>query len=206
MCIASCIPSPQDGFAIITAFRKCCGELCQQRHFTLSRLDGLGLSGTALSALGGRPLRAPAVSPLSRYSVAAFSAFGGQPRRGFFGFLRIGGLRCFSGGCRLWRFGGFPPFRLRRAVCLSFISSLICQRTPPHHRARAGQARSVPAGAQTLQHAIVPGVVIGSAACSGAVIGSAASGGNILHQGQYSIFHQGKTRSPFSLKLHKFEP
>ena len=27
---------------------------------TLSRLDGLGLSGAALSALGGRPLRAPA--------------------------------------------------------------------------------------------------------------------------------------------------
>ena len=41
--------------------------ICQNEdkcHFvnstTLSRLDGLGLSGAALSALGGRPLRAPA--------------------------------------------------------------------------------------------------------------------------------------------------
>jgi len=110
-----------------------------------------------------------------------------------FRFLRIGGLRCFSGGCRLWRFGGFRLFDFGAGVLSLFRHKFIDFVKGHNHIAGLRYGR--------------PGLfLLGLKRCGLFGCGDRLGGlrGNILRRASIQFFI-GHLRSSFSLKLHKFE-
>ena len=110
-----------------------------------------------------------------------------------FRFLRIGGLLCFSGGCRLRRFGGFRLFDFGTGVLPLFRHKFIDFVKGHNHIAGLRYGR--------------PGLfLLGLRRCGLFGCGDRLGGlrGNILRRASIQFFI-GHLRSSFSLKLHKFE-
>ena len=153
----------------------------------------LGLVRGRLIRLGWAALAGP--SRFLRFLIFSRSLF--RFRRTatarLFRFLRIGGLRCFSGGCRLWRFGGFRLFDFGAGVLPLFRHKLIDFVKGHNHIAGLRYGR--------------PGMFLpGLRRCGLFGCGDRLGGlrGNILRRASIQFFI-GHLRSSFSLKLHKFE-
>ena len=126
------------------------------------------------------------------YAIAIFR-FRRTATARLFRFLRIGGLRCFSGGCRLWRFGGFRLFDFGAGVLPLFRHKFIDFVKGHNHIAGLRYGR--------------PGLfLLGLRRCGLFGCGDRLGGlrGNILRRASIQFFI-GHLRSSFSLKLHKFE-
>ena len=153
----------------------------------------LGLVRGRLIRLGWAALASP--SRFLRFLIFSRSLF--RFRRTatarLFRFLRIGGLRCFSGGCRLWRFGGFRLFDFGAGVLPLFRHKFIDFVKGHNHIAGLRYGR--------------PGLfLLGLRRCGLFGCGDRLGGlrGNILRRASIQFFI-GHLRSSFSLKLHKFE-
>ncbi|CAH0540094.1 hypothetical protein [Oscillospiraceae bacterium] len=146
----------------------------------------LGLVRGRLIRLGWAALAGP--SRFLRFLIFSRGLFGFRrtATARLFRFLRIGGLRCFSGGCRLWRFGGFRLFDFGAGVLPLFRHKLI-------HIAG-------------LRYGRFGLFLLGFRRCGlfgcGDRLGSLRR--NILRRASIQFFI-GHLRSSFSLKLHKFE-
>ena len=153
----------------------------------------LGLVRGRLIRLGWAALAGP--SRFLRFLIFSRSLF--RFRRTatarLFRFLRIGGLRCFSGGCRLWRFEGFRLFDFGAGVLPLFRHKFIDFVKGHNHIAGLRYGR--------------PGLfLLGLRRCGLFGCGDRLGGlrGNILRRASIQFFI-GHLRSSFSLKLHKFE-
>ena len=167
------IPFQKDGFDDVRA------------EYSQMLRQQLGLVRGRLIRLGWAALASP--SRFLRFLIFSHSLF--RFRRTatarLFRFLRIGGLRCFSGGCRLWRFGGFRLFDFGAGVLPLFRHKFIDFVKGHNHIAGLRYAGPVCScwGSD-------------AAACSGVVIGSAASG-EIFSAGPVFTFSSAIYDPPF---------